>query len=229
MLISKLGKILKDRRLSISEVSQATGISRTTLTSLSQNAGNGIQFETLEKLCAYLSIPISELFAYYPFNVILEFLLPSFFNIYNEEDGGYIEYRDSDIFDINLHFDSVLPDGPSIKVTAHGNILYDERRHELTVRIMLSDNKYEMYRYQMILDQADPVIFEHINNSLKTEIENEILNELPQGDIDNISLHIDTSDFLFWDRKQMYDYALLSIVAQLDYLEQSNQKSIPHK
>ena len=168
MLISKLGKILKDRRLSISEVSQATGISRTTLTSLSQNAGNGIQFDTLEKLCAYLSIPISELFAYYPFNVILEFLLPSFFNIYNEEDGGYIEYRDSDIFDINLHFDSVLPDGPSIKVTAHGNILYDERRHELTVRIMLSDNKYEMYRYQMILDQADPVIFEHINNSLKS-------------------------------------------------------------
>ncbi|WP_276757214.1 helix-turn-helix domain-containing protein [Veillonella seminalis] len=74
MIISNLLKILKDRGYTISKVSEETGISRTTLTSLCHNTGNGVQFDTLDTLCSYLKITPTELFTYYPFNFTFEWL-----------------------------------------------------------------------------------------------------------------------------------------------------------
>lgn len=78
MIISKLYKILNERDLRISTVTNMTGISRTTLTSLSYNTGNGIQYDTLSKLCSFLTIDISDLFFYIPKTIevnIPEFIL----------------------------------------------------------------------------------------------------------------------------------------------------------
>jgi putative transcriptional regulator len=63
---NNVSKILGERLISITDVSNATGISRTALTAIYYRKNKGIQFETIEKLCDYLQVPMSELFEYEP-------------------------------------------------------------------------------------------------------------------------------------------------------------------
>lgn len=60
----KLGSILGDRDISITNVSNATGISRTTLTALKKNKCRGISFRTLDVLCTYLNVSPGDLIDY---------------------------------------------------------------------------------------------------------------------------------------------------------------------
>ena len=62
MIVCKLNTILAEKGLRITKVSKDTGISRTTLTALTQNHSQGIQFDTLDTLCTYLNITPSDLF-----------------------------------------------------------------------------------------------------------------------------------------------------------------------
>ena len=62
MIKSNLKILLAKRNLKITKVSNDTGISRTTLTSLASNYAKGIQFDTLENLCNYLKISPNDLF-----------------------------------------------------------------------------------------------------------------------------------------------------------------------
>ena len=50
------------RRVSITQVSKDTGISRTTLTALYHDKAVGIQFKTLNVLCNYLNCKPNDLF-----------------------------------------------------------------------------------------------------------------------------------------------------------------------
>ncbi|WP_249645832.1 MULTISPECIES: helix-turn-helix transcriptional regulator [unclassified Lysinibacillus] len=54
--------ILAKKELTITDVSKATGISRTTLNSLFYKRAKGIQFQTLLALCKFLNCDIGELF-----------------------------------------------------------------------------------------------------------------------------------------------------------------------
>lgn len=65
-MINNVSRILGERLLSITEVSLKTGISRSTLTNLYYRRAKRIDFITIEKLCDYLEIPMSELFEYEP-------------------------------------------------------------------------------------------------------------------------------------------------------------------
>lgn len=67
MLKCNLAVLLAERKLKISKVSADTGISRTTLTALSSNQSQGIQFDTLNTICAYLRVTPAEFFCYAPF------------------------------------------------------------------------------------------------------------------------------------------------------------------
>ena len=69
MIFSKLNVLLAERNLKISKVAKDTGISRTTLTALSQNTSQGIQFETLDLLCGYLKITPNLFFEYIPYAI----------------------------------------------------------------------------------------------------------------------------------------------------------------
>lgn len=62
MITCKLNTILAEKGLKITKVSKDTGISRTTLTALTQNHSQGIQLDTLDTLCNYLNITPSDLF-----------------------------------------------------------------------------------------------------------------------------------------------------------------------
>lgn len=62
MIKCNLAVLLAERNLKISELSKRTGISRTTLTALSQNQSKGIQFDTFDTICNFLNIKPNDLF-----------------------------------------------------------------------------------------------------------------------------------------------------------------------
>ncbi len=68
MIKCNLAVLLAERNLKITQVSKDTGISRTTLTSLVNNYSQGIQIETLNKLCIYLQVTPEQFFSYIPFD-----------------------------------------------------------------------------------------------------------------------------------------------------------------
>lgn len=71
MIRCNLAILLAERNLKITKVSKDTGISRTTLTSLSNNYSQGIQFETINTLCDYLKITPEQLINYIPIDIML--------------------------------------------------------------------------------------------------------------------------------------------------------------
>lgn len=64
-----LAVLLAEQNLKITTVSKETGISRTTLTALSNNHGQGIQFDTLNTLCKYLDVSPEQLLSYHPTDI----------------------------------------------------------------------------------------------------------------------------------------------------------------
>lgn len=61
MIESNLRKILDENKISISDLSIATQISRKTLTQLADNKTNGIKFNTLNSLINILGVPVEEI------------------------------------------------------------------------------------------------------------------------------------------------------------------------
>lgn len=68
MLRNNLSMLLTERQLRISKLANDTGISRTTLTSLSTNSSKMVQIETVNKLCQVLKISPADFFEYVPFD-----------------------------------------------------------------------------------------------------------------------------------------------------------------
>lgn len=61
-VVSKLEDLMwKNRIKSINQLSEETGITRTTLTRLKDNKAQGVQLETLETLCDFFGIELHEL------------------------------------------------------------------------------------------------------------------------------------------------------------------------
>ena len=69
MVRCNLSVLLAERNLRITKVCKDTGISRTTLTYLSNNYSKGIQNDTLNILCTYLRATPDELISYIPMEI----------------------------------------------------------------------------------------------------------------------------------------------------------------
>lgn len=69
MVRCNLSVLLAERQLKVTKVCNDTGISRTTLTSLANNYGKGIQYDTLNTLCTYLKVTPGELISYVPVDI----------------------------------------------------------------------------------------------------------------------------------------------------------------
>lgn len=63
---NNLSMILGSRLISISDVSYNTGLSRTTVTDIYYKRANDLKISTLEKICDFLQISLSELIEYEP-------------------------------------------------------------------------------------------------------------------------------------------------------------------
>lgn len=61
MVVNRLAILMAEHLVKITEVSKATGISRTTLTNLYYKRTKGISFDVLNELCKYFKCDISDL------------------------------------------------------------------------------------------------------------------------------------------------------------------------
>lgn len=64
MIHCNLLKILAEQDITMTELSNRTKMSKTTLTSLTNNTGKGIQFDTLNRLCTELNVTPCEFFEF---------------------------------------------------------------------------------------------------------------------------------------------------------------------
>lgn len=83
MIYCNLAGLMANKKVNISDVSKATKISRTTLTSLYYNKMSGILFETANELCKYFDVTLDRLFLFskYDFeisNIDYELCCPDF-------------------------------------------------------------------------------------------------------------------------------------------------------
>jgi len=69
MIINNLSKIIGSKKLKITTISNKTGITRPTLTSLYYDNSKGITLDVLNKLCEALSVSPSDIFTYYPVDI----------------------------------------------------------------------------------------------------------------------------------------------------------------
>lgn len=91
MIKNNLKTILEQKGISINKLSNDTGISRPTITSLANNESQGIQFETLEKLLIHLNISLNDLF-----DVITDQVIFSFNTLVTSSNIQKYEYSDEE-------------------------------------------------------------------------------------------------------------------------------------
>lgn len=73
MLRVNLNMLLAERNLTASRLSKETGISKTTLTSLVNNTGKGIQYDTIDTICNFLGVTPNEFFDYVPIDYVFDY------------------------------------------------------------------------------------------------------------------------------------------------------------
>lgn len=66
MIVNHFSALAGAKRMKISAISAATGLSRTTLTALYHDREKGIRFDTLDKLCQCLQCQPGDLFTLEP-------------------------------------------------------------------------------------------------------------------------------------------------------------------
>ena len=125
MIRCNLAILLAEKGLKITDISRETGISRTTLTSLSNNYSKGVQFDTINALCNYLDTTPDKLITYIPVDIsILEIkskptdernlsikvkMNKNHFNYYTYLDATCI-YNSSETFNLDLEELKILHD-----------------------------------------------------------------------------------------------------------------------
>ncbi|MDT2702540.1 MULTISPECIES: helix-turn-helix domain-containing protein [Enterococcus] len=65
MIVFNLKEILSEKKMTLTDLSEETGISRTSLSQLSTGKSKGIQFSNLDSICTALDVPPGELFTQY--------------------------------------------------------------------------------------------------------------------------------------------------------------------
>ena len=100
MVICGLAVLLAERGVSISKLSSITGISRTTLTALANHSNQGLQFETLNKICLALNVFPSDVLVFCDVDISLEdfsVTKPAFVRDDVDEDGTFSEHEEAEI------------------------------------------------------------------------------------------------------------------------------------
>jgi hypothetical protein len=74
MIKNNFNELMAQKKLKITRVSNDTGISRPTLTSLTRGESKGIQYDTLNTLCNYFNITPCEFFDYIPYEFTIKII-----------------------------------------------------------------------------------------------------------------------------------------------------------
>ncbi|MDR1568606.1 MAG: helix-turn-helix transcriptional regulator [Streptococcaceae bacterium] len=106
MILNNLAVILAEKKLTATRVSKDTGISRSTLSALVNNTGEGIQLKTLDTLCVYLGISTNDFFELYPYSVDIDLDVTNFDYAFQFDDYDYSRFDGMKVTD--LSFDLLL-------------------------------------------------------------------------------------------------------------------------
>ena len=196
MIHSNLKKILKDNEYSISYVAEKTGISRTTITSLTQNTGNGIQFDTLDKLCSFLMIDINDVFTFIPFDINITFTENFSIDLLPLKEN------------IKLELNSIIHDSDSF--TFKLDTYFIQEDSQLIIVLSISE-KYE-YIYHWVIDKLSNDVISIIRNILMDSVTQKIHNDLQ----DNMNIRVLFSNLHKWDKWDMYQLLNAKIEALED-------------
>lgn len=183
MLRCNLAILLAERNIKITKVSKDTGISRTTLTSLSSNASQGIQFETLNTLCQYLNIQPSALLNYVPYDLEVS-----------------KAYRDDDM-QVIVEFNYKKNNKEFFLITICEYNYFDLSDNVLNIKLGLR-NEAETDDYCIDTAISESTVCKAIKllpNVFTLDIERAILDklsELLEFSVDNLKYLIDWSDIL---------------------------------
>lgn len=178
MIKCNLSIILAEKKLKITRVSNDTGISRTTLTSLANDYSKGIQFDTLNTLCMYLKVSPEQLISYVPVDIIVRNA--------TEESDNFVS--------INLY---ISEKGKTYECSLLGTIdadFQDDYLSDLTLSIGLwdEDDSDEIKKENYIIMNA----FQKLSSSFLPEIENNIVDAV-LNTFDEI--FEDVSVQVYWD------------------------------
>lgn len=107
MIRNKLSILLAERGIKATKVANDTGIARSTLSKITNNSSEKIDYSTINTLCRYLKITPCDFFEYEPFdvsffvslektytedNVLFYYDIEAFMNIYDADGKHTIEY-----------------------------------------------------------------------------------------------------------------------------------------
>lgn len=173
MIFCNLKMLLSARNLRISRVANDTGISRTTLTSLSQNDLKGVQLTTLDTLCQYLEINPKQFFEYHPFtfyyNVDVDWT-----NQKSEDEDSLVSSFDASVF-LN-----VFEKGVKTAVIEFAGTL------ETTPNFNPVDPDDNMVSYSLNLDIVDEENYPKYLNQLSTYAKTLIIDQRIKPMIDTV-------------------------------------------
>lgn len=171
MLANRLSVLMAERQLSIKQVVQDTGLSRNTISNITNNPESNISTETLDKLCIYFEVDPSEFFVFSPYSIELglnsndKIMLMSVTYHRKEQLYDLLLYISSDDFDqetdarlksFDIYFD-INSDMGASKVLEIYNSLPMIFKTQLTNRILKHiEDSFDMTTLDIsIIDQKD--------------------------------------------------------------------------
>lgn len=163
MLKCNLKVLLAERNLKITQVSNDTGISRTTLTSLAFNYAKGIQFDTLNTLCNYLKITPRELFIYLPYDIDVQL-----------EDFRY----DDRLLNSYVKFSvTLLKEEKKYKASLSANMEYYDKKFKFIAQEPQIQDENDKREFDMVKEYLEKLPIQFFIN-MENEFKDKILLEL---------------------------------------------------
>ncbi|QPQ29973.1 helix-turn-helix domain-containing protein [Lysinibacillus sp. JNUCC 51] len=185
MIRNRLAALMAERGLKITRVAKDTGISRNTITSISQNDSEMMRMETINTLCKYLGVTPCEFYEYEPIDFEFSVFLNSF-NYYLDRDFVY-SYINVNNIDIEVILDvDKLPQKQSFDLKCSlftsKKMALDEPDSPIQVNIEFEDytekNTFINEIYNKINNSFRQDIYKNLKNVLVNELKERILQEI---------------------------------------------------
>ncbi|MDW3910371.1 MULTISPECIES: helix-turn-helix domain-containing protein [Staphylococcus] len=171
MIICTLNKLMEENDKTQSEVATTTGITRPTLLSLIRNDNQSIRYETINQLCKYFNIDMSELLVYSPVEmklkkVLIEGVPISLKYELTEENSSFSISLIYEIDGIEFEFDT------NLYVTDTDNTLKNSNRfflHSVVYEDIFNTLEVKGFKKEFILTYNDSIDIEDV---IKKELKN---------------------------------------------------------
>ena len=164
MIICTLNKLMEENDKTQSEIASKTGITRPTLLSLIRNDNQSIRYETINQLCKYFDIDMSELLVYSPVemkikDVLIEEVPISLKYELTEENSSFSVSLIYDIDGIEFEFDT------NLNVTETDNTLKNSSRfflHSVVYEDILNKLEVKGFKKDFIMTYNDSIDIEDV-------------------------------------------------------------------